>query len=70
MIISCESIDSFEDIYALGAGNAASHDVDSRYGIGKCSANVGEKRRGREGGDDAKLLILLVELARIELATS
>ena len=34
------------------------------------SANVGEKRRGREGGEDAKLLILLVELARIELATS
>jgi len=36
----------------------------------KQSANVGEKRRGREGGEDAKLLILLVELARIELATS
>ena len=35
--------------------------------IGKQSANVGEKRRGRE---DAKLLIILVELARIELATS
>jgi hypothetical protein len=43
---------------------------DSRYEIGKQSANVGEKRKRGEGGEDAKLLILLVELARIELATS
>jgi hypothetical protein len=34
------------------------------------SANVGDKRRGREGGEAAKLLIILVELARIEFATS
>ena len=31
---------------------------DSRYEIGKQSANVGEKRRRGEGGEDAKLLIL------------
>jgi len=43
---------------------------DSQYGIGKQSANVGEKRRGREGGESAKLLILLVEMTRIELVTS
>ena len=43
---------------------------DSRYEIGKQSANVGEKRQGAEGGDNAKLLILLVELRGIEPLTS
>jgi hypothetical protein len=49
---------------------AGSYNFDSRFEIGKQSANVGGKQRGGEGGDDAKLLILMVELARIELATS
>jgi len=43
---------------------------DSRYQIGKCSANVGQKRRGREEAETAKLLILLVELTGIEPVTS
>jgi hypothetical protein len=32
---SCESIDIFENIFALGAGNAARYDIDSRHAIGK-----------------------------------
>jgi len=49
---------------------AACVDCFSLYQIGKCSANVGQKRRGRSRVEAAKLLILFVELAEIEPATS
>ena len=65
-----QSIDHARDLFTLGAGDSAGVDRCLGYGIGKYSANVGEKRRGREGGSTRKPLILLVELARIELATS
>jgi hypothetical protein len=44
-----KSIDGLEAALASGAGSAAGH-------VGKPSANVGEKRRGRAGGENAKLL--------------
>jgi hypothetical protein len=65
-----ESVYHFEDLFALGTGNAAFCGCGSGQCIGKCSANVGEKRRGQRGGEDAKSLILLVELRGIEPLTS
>jgi hypothetical protein len=65
-----ESVDHFENLFALGAGNRAKHDVDPRHGDSKQQANVGEKRGWREGRKCRKLLILLLELTRIELVTS
>jgi hypothetical protein len=65
-----ESVYHFEDLFALDIGNKARYGGGSGQRIGKCSANVGRKWRGRGGGKDAKLLILLVELTGIEPVTS
>jgi len=59
-----------EDIFALGSGHAAGHDVDSRYEIGKQSVNVGFRRGEMKFRKALKSFVLLVELTRIELVTS
>ena len=65
-----EPVDHAEDLFALGAGRAARFDGRSGRGVGKRAASNGRKRGFGGGGKYAKSLILLVELAGIEPATS
>ena len=66
---ACKSVDHVEDLFALGAGHAPHYNGSARHKKCKQSANVG-CRGGEKNFEGRKLLILLVELARIELATS
>ena len=65
----CESIDSFEDLFVLRAGDAAGFRRSPGHDIGKCSVNVSAFRRESGEVESCKSFVFMEPARGLEPRT-